>query len=88
MCACNMIARNHLDLLILTHGMHMLHIYCTCMYIYLPHFQKDLSDFSTDLHQWMEVSPSWGNTQGIEVVRLETLCLPRTTEIIGIHNYH
>ena len=54
--------------------------------LYLPHFQKDLSDFSAYLHQGMEVSSSWWNTKCIEVVCLETLSLPRTTEII-INNF-
>ena len=52
--------------------------------LYLPHFQKDLSDLSAYLHQGMEVASSWWNTKCIEVVRLETLSLPRTTEIIII----
>ena len=49
-----------------------------------PHFQEDLSDFGTDLHEGVEVAAGERGTQCIKVVCLEALRLPRTAVCVCV----
>ena len=48
--------------------------------MYLPHFKEDLSNLRSNFHKGVEVTPGGGHPQSIEIVCLECLTLPRTTE--------
>lgn len=46
-----------------------------------PHFQEDLPELRSHLHQWVQVAAFGRHAQGVKVVRLELLLFPTSTEI-------
>lgn len=48
-----------------------------------PHFQEDLPELRSHLHQWVQVATVRCNAQGVKVVWLKNFFFPASTEIIS-----
>lgn len=48
---------------------------------HLPHFQEDLPELRSHLHQWVQVATVGHHAQGVKVIWLKFFLLPASTEI-------